>query len=71
MDLVFYDGTQFPEEYWGDAFAILKGSRNRSDPPGYKVVRGPSTDGRPEGWYENFVAGFWVSVQDCKVLDPT
>jgi glucose/arabinose dehydrogenase len=30
-------------------------------PTGYKVVRVPSKDGRPEGWYENFATGFWAS----------
>jgi glucose/arabinose dehydrogenase len=61
MDLVFYDKEQFPDEYRGDAFVALKGSWNRSDPTGYKVVRVPFKEGRPEGWYENFVTGFWVS----------
>jgi glucose/arabinose dehydrogenase len=61
LDLVFYDGQQFPEDYRGDAFVALKGSWNRSDPTGYKVVRVPFKDGRPEGGYENFVTGFWVS----------
>jgi glucose/arabinose dehydrogenase len=61
MDLVFYDGTQFPDEYRGSAFVVLKGSWNRSDPVGYKVVRVPFKEGRPEGWYQNFLTGFWVS----------
>src|SRR5262249_28266660 len=39
LDLVFYDGEQFPAEYRGDAFVALKGSWNRSEPTGYKVVR--------------------------------
>jgi glucose/arabinose dehydrogenase len=39
----------------------LKGSWNRSVPTGYKVVRVPFKDGRPEGYYENFATGFWVS----------
>jgi glucose/arabinose dehydrogenase len=30
LDLVFYDGEQFPAEYRGDAFVVLKGSWNRS-----------------------------------------
>jgi len=30
-------------------------------PTGYKVVRVPFKDGRPEGHYENFATGFWVS----------
>jgi glucose/arabinose dehydrogenase len=61
MDLVFYDGEQFPAQYRSGAFVALKGSWNRSEPTGYKVVRVPFKDGRPEGYYENFVVGFWVS----------
>jgi glucose/arabinose dehydrogenase len=61
MDIVFYNGQQFPAEYRGDAFVALKGSWNRSEPTGYKIVRVPFKDGRPEGVYENFAAGFWVS----------
>ena len=61
MDLVFYEGEQFPPEYKGSAFVALKGSWNRSQPTGYKVVRVPFKDGRPENYYENFVTGFWIS----------
>jgi glucose/arabinose dehydrogenase len=61
LDLVFYEGDQFPAEYKGSLFVALKGSWNRSIPTGYKVVRVPFKDGRPEGWYENFATGFWVS----------
>jgi glucose/arabinose dehydrogenase len=61
LDLVFYNGNQFPSEYQGSAFVALKGSWNRSQPTGYKVVRVPFRDGKPEGYYENFVTGFWVS----------
>ncbi len=61
LDLVFYEGEQFPAEYKGHAFVVLRGSWNRSEPTGYKVVRVPFKDGRPEGYYENFVTGFWVS----------
>jgi glucose/arabinose dehydrogenase len=64
MDLVFYDGQQFPAEYRGDAFVALKGSWNRSEPTGYKVVRVAFKDGKPQGSYENFVTGFWVSGKD-------
>lgn len=63
LDLVFYDGEQFPAEYRGDAFVALKGSWNRSEPTGYKVVRVRFKDGKPDGSYENFVTGFWVSGQ--------
>jgi glucose/arabinose dehydrogenase len=61
LDLVFYEGDQFPAEYKGSLFVALKGSWNRSIPTGYKVVRVPFKDGRPEGYYENFATGFWVS----------
>jgi glucose/arabinose dehydrogenase len=61
LDIVFYEGEQFPAEYKGSAFVALKGSWNRSEPTGYKVVRVPFKDGKPEGYYENFATGFWVS----------
>jgi len=60
MDIVFYTGEQFPSDYRGHAFVALKGSWNRSEPTGYKVVRVPFKDGRPQGEYENFMSGFWV-----------
>jgi glucose/arabinose dehydrogenase len=63
LDMVFYDGEQFPAEYRGDAFVALKGSWNRSQPTGYKVVRVRFKDGKPDGSYENFLTGFWVSGQ--------
>ena len=61
LDIVFYEGEQFPAEYKGGAFVALKGSWNRSEPTGYKVVRVSFKDGRPAGYYENFATGFWVS----------
>jgi glucose/arabinose dehydrogenase len=61
LDLVFYDAEQFPVEMKGSAFVALKGSWNRSAPTGYKVVRVPFQDGRPVGYYENFMTGFWAS----------
>ena len=57
IDLVFYDGAQFPE-YRGDAFVTLQGSWNASRPVGFMVARVPFADGRPRGWYEPFVTGF-------------
>jgi glucose/arabinose dehydrogenase len=61
LDIVFYTGDQFPPEYKNSAFVALKGSWNRSEPTGYKVVRVPFKNGRPEGYYENFATGFWIS----------
>jgi len=59
LGLVFYEGTQFPAAYKGDAFVALHGSWNSAAPTGYKVVRVPFKNGRPTGTYENFVTGFW------------
>jgi glucose/arabinose dehydrogenase len=64
LDLVFYEADQFPPEYKGHLFVALKGSWNRSEPTGYKVVRVPFKDGRPEGYYENFATGFWASGEE-------
>ena len=64
MDLVFYNGQQFPAEYHGHLFVVLKGSWNRSQPTGYKVVRVPFKDGKAAGGYENFATGFWVSGRE-------
>ena len=64
MDLVFYAGSQFPADHRGSAFVVLKGSWNRADPTGYKVVRVPFKEGRPVGSYENFMTGFWVSGRE-------
>jgi glucose/arabinose dehydrogenase len=61
MDLLFYQGDQFPPQYQGQMFVALKGSWNRSIPTGYKVVIVPFKNGRPEGYYENFATGFWAS----------
>ena len=61
LDLVFYDAEQFPVEMKGSAFVALKGSWNRSEPTGYKVVRVPFKDGTPASYYENFMTGFWAA----------
>jgi glucose/arabinose dehydrogenase len=61
LDVLFYEGGQFPAEYKGDAFVALRGSWNRSEPTGYKIVRVPFKDSKPQGGYENFLTGFWVS----------
>lgn len=64
MDFVFWSGPKTAPAYAGDAIVALKGSWNRSDPTGYKVVRVKFKDGKPEGWYDNFITGFWVEGTD-------
>ena len=41
LDLISYEGDQFPAEYIGSLFVALKGSWNRSEPTGYKVALVP------------------------------
>src|SRR5262249_40214946 len=60
LGLVFYEGKMFPAEYRGDAFVALHGSWNSGQPTGYKVVRVPFRDGRPAGYYETSLTGFWL-----------
>ncbi len=60
-DLIFYDGTQFPERYRGGAFIAFHGSWNRAPLPqaGYNVVFQPmNPDGTPAGDWEVFADGF-------------
>jgi glucose/arabinose dehydrogenase len=64
LGLTFYDGTNFPADYRGDAFAAEHGSWNRSQRTGYKVIRIRLKDGAPTGEYEDFVTGFVVNDRD-------
>jgi glucose/arabinose dehydrogenase/cytochrome c2 len=58
LGMVFYDGSMFPAEYRGSAFAAFHGSWNRSSRTGYKVVRAILNNGAPTGEYEDFLTGF-------------
>jgi len=63
MQMVFYDGSQFPAEYRGDAFVAMHGSWNRRPPSGYEVVRIRFSGGRPTA-IEPFVSGFLMQQAD-------
>ena len=65
LGMTFYEGSQFPAAYRGDAFVALHGSWNRAKRTGYKVVRLIMKDGRPTGEYEDFLIGF--VVDDARV----
>jgi len=59
LEMLFYDGKQFPEEYRGDIFAGEHGSWNRATRTGYEVIRLPMHHlGRATGEYEDFLTGF-------------
>ena len=60
LDMRFYTGRQFPTKYYNGAFAAFRGSWNRNNGTGYKIVFIPfdSSSNRPKGYYEDFVYGF-------------
>jgi glucose/arabinose dehydrogenase len=62
LQMVFYQGSNFPAEYGGSAFATMHGSWNRGKRTGYKVVRLLfDGSGKPTGEYEDFMTGFVIS----------
>ncbi|MEO0373438.1 MAG: hypothetical protein AAF329_02195 [Cyanobacteria bacterium P01_A01_bin.17] len=64
LGLALYTEQQFPEPYRNDASVAFRGSRNRSQGTGYKIVRVPFDDqGKPKGYYEDFVTGWLVDPQ--------
>ncbi len=64
LGLQFYDGATFPERYRNGAFVAFRGSWNRNQGTGYKIVFVPfDANNQPVGHYEDFVTGF--------LIDPT
>lgn len=57
IGMVFYKGTQFPEEYQNDAFVAMRGSWNRNPATGYSIVRVRFEEGQPAR-FEDFLTGF-------------
>jgi glucose/arabinose dehydrogenase len=58
LQLMFYEGNQFPKEYKGDIFAAEHGSWNKANRAGYEVIRVPLENGKASGEYEDFLTGF-------------
>ena len=59
LGLQFYDGKSFPSKYKNGAFVTFRGSWNRREGTGYKVVFVPfGKNHRPLGYYEDFLTGF-------------
>jgi glucose/arabinose dehydrogenase len=59
LEMLFYDGAQFPAQYRGDIFAAEHGSWNRRVRTGYEIIRVPlHQQARARGDYEDFVTGF-------------
>ncbi len=65
LELVFYDGQQFPGEYQGDIFAAQHGSWNKAARTGYEVIRVPLRQtGHASGEYQDFLTGFVLDNGD-------
>lgn len=61
LGLKFYDRDTFPTKYHNGAFVAFRGSWNRNEGTGYKIVFVPfGSDRRPQGNYEEFLTGFLV-----------
>lgn len=58
LELLFYQGSQFPAGFKGDGFAAEHGSWNRANRSGYEVIRIPMKNGHATGEYEDFLTGF-------------
>ena len=70
LDMQFYTGKQFPDQYRNGAFAAFHGSDNRAVGTGYKIVFIPfnSATNRPMGYYEDFVTGFLTDPDELKTF---
>ena len=60
MDVLFYQGNQFPDRYKQGVFVAFHGSTDRSPYPqaGYIVCFYPFEQGKPNGTWEVFADGF-------------
>ncbi|MEA5509566.1 sorbosone dehydrogenase family protein [Crocosphaera sp. UHCC 0190] len=59
LGLKFYTGKTFPKKYQNGAFVAFRGSWNRNQGTGYKLVFIPfDENSRPRGYYEDFITGF-------------
>lgn len=64
LGVTFYRGSAFPERYRTGAFVAFRGSWNRSEGTGYKVVYVPfDAQNRPTGAYEDFLTGFLTDAK--------
>ncbi|WP_420150304.1 PQQ-dependent sugar dehydrogenase [Spirosoma sp.] len=73
MAMLFYTSagaaSSFGNEYQNDAFATMRGSWNRSQPSGYKVIRIHFENGNPVST-EDFVTGFLVNNNQAQFGRP-
>jgi glucose/arabinose dehydrogenase len=70
MQMAFYRGTQFPEEYRDDAFVAMHGSWNRKPPTGFEVARIDFQGERPVAIVP-FLTGFLTADGSATFGRPT
>ncbi|MDQ3393442.1 MAG: sorbosone dehydrogenase family protein [Bacteroidota bacterium] len=58
LSFAFYTKDQFPNNFKNDAFVTMRGSWNRENPTGYKVVRVRFDENNQPVEFEDFVTGF-------------
>jgi glucose/arabinose dehydrogenase len=66
LGLVFYTGTNLPENFRKGAFVGEHGSWNRKTLNGYKVVYIPFEDGHPSAMAQDVVTGFLNSDGEAR-----
>ncbi|MDM0032260.1 PQQ-dependent sugar dehydrogenase [Variovorax sp. J22P271] len=70
IGLVFYQGRQFPPDYRNSAFVAMRGSWNRGQPSGFKVVRVRfDAGGKPLG-IEDFATGWLMATPPAQLMQP-
>tara|TARA_R110002020_G_scaffold85914_3_gene211713 strand:- start:19964 stop:21139 length:1176 start_codon:yes stop_codon:yes gene_type:complete len=57
MNMKFYKGDMFPDEFKGSALITFHGSWNRAEPSGYNIMKLNFENGKPSG-SEDFISGF-------------
>jgi glucose/arabinose dehydrogenase len=65
LNITFYEGKQFPNQFKGQLFGAEHGSWNRSVRTGYEVVLVPTKNGHATGEYQDFLTGFVTPTGDC------
>ncbi len=58
LEMLFYEGSEFPAQYKDQIFAAEHGSWNKSRRGGYEVIMAQVQDGKATGVFEDFLTGF-------------
>ncbi len=67
LGLAFYRADRFPQQYRNGAFISQRGSWNRSELAGYRVLFVPFEGGRPAGPAREFLSGFIANRESAEV----